>query len=94
MPVGSVFAYDDHYWSEDYQIKKITADLDDEIRIITDNNQNPLFAENGFTNQDCEALIQLLKEKQAYLLKNYRTDDSWEWNAGLSCIVTGTKADA
>jgi len=91
MPVGSVFAYNDNYWSDDYRIKKITVDINDEIRIITENNQNPMFCENGFSNQDCNELIQLLKRKQEYLLNNYRNDDSWEWTAGLSCIVTGTK---
>ena len=91
MPMGSVFAYNDSYWSDDYRLKKITAEIDDEIRIITENNQNPGFSENGFTNQHCNELISLLRQKQDYLLKNFRTDDSWEWSAGLSCIVTGTK---
>lgn len=89
--VGSVFAYNDNYWSDEYRIKKITANIDDEIRIITENNMNPSFAENGFTNQDYLELIGLLRTKQDYLLKNYRTDESWEWSAGLHCIITGRK---
>jgi ubiquinone/menaquinone biosynthesis C-methylase UbiE len=89
--VGSVFAYNDNYWSDEYRIKKITADIDDEIRIITENNMNPSFAENGFTNQDYLELIELLRTKQDYLMKNYRIDESWEWSAGLHCIITGRK---
>ena len=91
MPVGAAFAYNDNYWSDEYRINKITLDINDEIRIITENNQDPKFSENGFTNTDCEELVELLRRKQEYLLANYRTDDSWEWSAGLNCIVTGTK---
>jgi len=91
MPVGSVFAFNDNYWSDEYRIKKITVDIDDEIKIIAENNQKPQFAENGFSNNECIELIHLLKRKQNYLLKNYRKDDSWEWTAGLSCIVVGSK---
>ena len=67
------------------------SDINDEIRIIAENNKNPEFAENGFSNADCGELVGLLKQKQKYLLENYRTDESWEWSAGLSFIVTGTK---
>ena len=91
MPVGAVFAYNDNYWSDEYRINKITLDINDEMRIITENSQDPRFSENGFTNNDCDELVGLLRRKQNYLLENYRTDDSWEWSAGLSCIVTGTK---
>ena len=91
MPVGAVFAYDDNYWSDEYRVKKITLDINDEVRIITENNQDLKFSENGFTSVDGEELVELLRRKQAYLLENYRTDDSWEWSAGLNCIVTGTK---
>jgi len=94
MPVGAAFAYNDNYWSDEYRINKITLDINDEIRIIVENNQDPKFSENGFTNTDCEELVGLLRRKQKYLLENYRTDDSWEWSAGLSCIVTGTKSAA
>ena len=94
MPMGAAFAYDDKYWPDDYRIRKITLDINDEIRIITENNRDPHFAENGFSNQDCEELVGLLRRKQSYLLENYRTDDSWEWSAGLNCIVTGTKTIA
>ena len=92
MPAGAVFAYNDNYWSDEYRIKKITLDINDEIRIIIENNQDPKFSENGFSKKDCEELVELLRLKQNYLLENYRTDDSWEWSAGLSCIVTGTKS--
>jgi len=91
MPAGAAFAYNDKYWSDEYRIKKITLDINDEIRIITENNQDPKFAQNGFSNADCKELVALLRRKQSYLLGNFRTDDSWEWSAGLSCIVTGTK---
>ena len=91
MSVGAAFAYNDNYWSDEYRTKKIMLDINDEIRMITENNQNPMFAESGFLNADCEELVALLKKKQNYLLENYRTDNSWEWSAGLSCIVTGTK---
>ena len=91
MPVGSAFAYDDNYWSDEYRVKKITLDINDEIRIIIENNQDPKFSEKGFTNTDCEELVELLRRKQNYLLENYPADDSWEWSAGLNCIVTGTK---
>ncbi|MDR0819643.1 MAG: methyltransferase domain-containing protein [Oscillospiraceae bacterium] len=91
MPVGAAFAYNDNYWSDEYRVKKITLDINDEIRIITENNKDPKFSENGFSNKDCDELVELLQRKQNYLLENYRTDDSWEWSAGLNCIVTGTK---
>jgi len=91
MPVGAAFAYNDTYWSDEYRTKKITLDINDEIRIIVENNQDPKFSEHGFSNADCEELVGLLRRKQKYLLENYRTDDSWEWSAGLNCIVTGTK---
>lgn len=91
MPVGAAFAYNDNYWSDEYLIRKITMDINDEIRIITHNNQDTKFSENGFTNTDCDELIELLRRKQNYLLENYRTDNNWEWSAGLNCIITGTK---
>jgi ubiquinone/menaquinone biosynthesis C-methylase UbiE len=91
MPVGAVFAYNDNYWSDEYRIKKITLDINDEIRMISENCKDDKFIENGFTDADGEELVELLRKKQEYLLNNYRTDDSWEWSAGLSCIVTGTK---
>ena len=91
MPVGATFAFNDNYWPDDYRVKKITLDFNDQIRIITENNQDPKFLENGFTDKDCEELVALIRRKQGYLLENYRTDNSWEWSAGLSCIVTGTK---
>lgn len=91
MPVGAVFAYNDSYWSEEYRVKKITLDINDEIRIIQENTQDPKFVENGFSNADGQELVALLRRKQNYLLENFRTDNSWEWSAGLSCIVTGTK---
>jgi hypothetical protein len=90
MPVGAAFAYNDNYWSDDYRVKKITLDINDEMRIITENNKDPKFSENGFSNTDGVELISLLRRKQDYLLENFRTDNSWEWSAGLSCIVTGT----
>jgi ubiquinone/menaquinone biosynthesis C-methylase UbiE len=90
-PVGAAFAYNDNYWSDAYRIKKITLDINDEIRIITENGESDEFAESGFSKADCEELTGLLMKKQQYLLDNYRTDDSWEWSAGLSCIVTGRK---
>jgi len=91
MPAGAAFAYNDNYWPDDYRIRKITLDIDDEIRIITENGKNPAFSENGFSNADCTELVGLLKRKQEYLINNFRTDGSWEWSAGLSVIVTGTK---
>ena len=91
MPMGAVFAYDDHYWSDEYRVNKITLDLNDEIRIIRENDQDPKFAENGFSHEDCTELVGFLRMKQNYLLENYRTDESWEWSARLSCVVTGTK---
>jgi len=59
--------------------------------MITENSKAPEFAENGFTNADCAELVRLLRVKQEYLLENYKTDESWEWTAGLVVIVTGTK---
>lgn len=91
MPVGAAFAYNDNYWSDEYRIKKITLDINDEIRIISENSRDQKFTESGFTETDCEKLVGLLRQKQKYLLENYRSDNSWEWSAGLSCIVTGTK---
>lgn len=91
MPVASSFAYNDNYWSEEYRRKKITASLNDEIRIIVENSKDEKFSTNGFSNDDCLELVSLLRMKQQYLLDNLKTDDSWEWSAGLSFIVTGTK---
>jgi len=91
--VGSSFAYDDAYWPDEYRVRKITADVNDEIRQITENAKEPGFAENGFTAEDGEEMVRLMRVKQDYLLANYKTDDSWEWHAGLSCIFTGIKPE-
>ncbi|MCL1788052.1 MAG: class I SAM-dependent methyltransferase [Defluviitaleaceae bacterium] len=91
MPVGAAFAYNDNYWSDAYRTQKITLDMNDEIRMIVENSKDPKFLEYGFSESDGIELVELLRKKQKYLLENYRTDDSWEWSAGLTCIITGTK---
>ena len=94
MPVGAAFAFNDNYWPDEYRVRKITLDINDEIRQVTGNSQDTGFLENGISRQECEELVALLRCKQEYLLGNYKTDNSWEWSAGLSCIVTGTKPGA
>jgi ubiquinone/menaquinone biosynthesis C-methylase UbiE len=90
-PIASTFAYDDPYWSEEYSIQKITTEMDHEIEIYEEHKGNPLFAEYGFSKEEFDELIGLLRQKQDYLLKNFRLDTSWEWTASLHFIVTGTK---
>lgn len=36
MPMGAAFAFNDNYWSDEYRVKKITLDINDEIRQIVE----------------------------------------------------------
>jgi hypothetical protein len=90
-PYASGFAYNDSYWTDEYKIKKITIEINREIEFCEDRKNNRLFAENGFSDNDFDELIILMKRKQEYLLNNLHNDNSWEWSANIHYIVSGTK---
>jgi hypothetical protein len=69
IPVGAAFAYNDNYWSDEYRTEKIKLDINDEIRIISENNQDPRFSDNGFGNTDCKELVSLLKKAKLFIGK-------------------------
>jgi len=89
--VASSFSYSDRRWPLEYRKYQIDTGINDEIRIITQRSQITEFEEYGFTKKDFAELIELLKKKQKYLLENIETDKSFEMNAWLTIIVTGTK---
>jgi len=89
--VASAFSYSDCRWPIDYRKYQINTGISDDIRIITHRSQITGFEKYGFTKKDFAELIELLNEKQKYLLDNIETDRSFELDAGHQIIVTGTK---
>jgi len=90
-PVASGFAYNDKYWDKDFIYRKIMVEIGREIELYEEQMDNADFYKNGFSKEDFESLIELLRRKQDYLLNNIDVDQSWEWTASLHFIITGTK---
>lgn len=74
----------------EYRKYQIDTGINNEIRIMTQRSQIAGFREYGFTERDFAELIELLRKKQKYLLDNIESDKSYEMNAYLTIIVTGT----
>ncbi|MGI6705821.1 MAG: class I SAM-dependent methyltransferase [Clostridia bacterium] len=89
--VASSFSYSDRRWPLEYRKYQIDTGINDETRIISQRSQITEFEKHGFTKRDFAELIELLKKKQKYLLDYIETDKSFEMNAWLTMIVTGTK---
>jgi ubiquinone/menaquinone biosynthesis C-methylase UbiE len=89
--VASSFSYNDRRWPLEYRKYQIDTGINNEIRIMTQRSQIAGFREYGFTERDFAELIELLRKKQKYLFDNIESDKSYEMNAYLTIIVTGTK---
>lgn len=87
-PYASGFSYNDSYWTDEFKAFIIKSTIKGEIEA---NQNTPEFAEHGFTAEDYTEMVALLMQKQDYLLTSLH-GDSWEWNAKMHLIVTGTKA--
>lgn len=90
-PYASGFSYNDSYWSDDFKKYMIMSGIGREIEILEQQRQNPLYAENGFYDDDFKELIELYKCKQNHLINNIHNNENWAWNANMHYIVTGTK---
>lgn len=91
-PYASGFSYNDSYWTDDFKRYRIKAGIGREIEMAEEQRKNPQFTEHGFTSEDFDELIGLYRQKREYLLSSMYDDDSWEWDANMHLIVTGTKA--
>lgn len=85
------FRINDSYWSDEFKIYCIMSGIGREIEILEDQKKNLLYADNGFSIDDFNELIELYKHKQNHLINNIHNDESWDWNASMHYIVTGTK---
>lgn len=90
-PYASGFSYNDSYWSDEFKVYRIKSGIGREIEILEKQRENPKYSEHGFMQRDFDELIALYHQKQDYLLANITNDDSWEWDAKMHYIVTGTK---
>lgn len=90
-PIAYGFSYNDQRFSIEERMKLINNGILDQIRILEARKKMGKFNEKGFTEHDFSELISLLLKKKDYLSHNLLTDRSYEWNAGLNYIVTGTK---
>lgn len=91
-PYASGFSYNDSYWSDDFKKYIIMKGIGREIEILEQQKENSLYAENGFFDNDFNELIELYKCKQNHLINNIHNNESWDWNASMHYIVTGTKS--
>ena len=90
-PYASGFSYNDSYWPDDFKKYKITSGIGREIEMLEEQRKDTRFAEHGFTQDDCDELIKLYRQKQEYLISSMNDNDCWEWEANMHLIVTGTK---
>ena len=88
---ASAFSYSDSYWSDEFKIYKIKSGIGKEIKNIESNSKDIRFQEYGFSQQDLDELIKLMKAKQEYLLSKLNDNQDWEWSAVTNYIVAGTK---
>lgn len=49
------------------------------------------YLNNGYTDNDCTRLTELMKKKLEYIEKHFETDNSFEWIGGFKYAVTGIK---
>ncbi|MFD1178108.1 class I SAM-dependent methyltransferase [Paenibacillus puldeungensis] len=90
-PYASGFSYSDSYWPDDFKKYLIKTGVGREIEILEQERENPLYAENHFTNEEFNELIHLYNLKQDHLIENINNHENWDWNASMHYIVTGTK---
>ena len=90
-PYASGFSYNDSYWSDDFKKFMINKEIGREIEILESQRINTLYAENGFFDDDFQELINLYILKQKHLFNIINNSESWDWNASMHYIVTGTK---
>ena len=90
-PYASGFSYSDSYWPDDFKKYLITKGIGREIGILEQQRKNPLFAEYGFGEEEFDELINLYKQKQAYLMNNIGNNNNLDLSANMHYIVAGTK---
>ena len=90
-PYASGFSYNDTYWSDEFKQYMIKSGIGREIEILENQQKDHRYSENGFIDAEFAELITLFKQKQEHILANMRNNDSWNWEANMHFIVTGTK---
>lgn len=88
--VSSAFSLSDSRWPEDYRRYQING-IGNEIRMIKERRLIKEYEDFDFTDKEFNELIELLEQKRDCLLKNINSNNSFNWEAWLTVIVTGMK---
>ena len=88
---ASAFSYSDGYWSDEFKILKIKSGIGKEMKDKESVREDSRFQEHGFSIRELDEVIQLMRDKQEYLLNHLSDNQDWEWSTSVNYIVAGTK---
>ena len=92
-PFAHLICYDDDRLPFEQRRELALGELEEDIAWIAGryNEFREIYDAHGFTKQDMDRLLMLMKRKLSYLEAHFGEDEAYEWHAGLNFIVTGIK---
>lgn len=92
-PFSHLICYNDTNFSLEYRKQLAIDETEEEINWLSSrySDKKEIYAKYGFSQNDYEKLMELLKMKYEYLTRNFDIDYSYEWHGGYNYIITGIK---